>query len=142
MSGWWASDNTFDDVQNAILINGGTQNVATRNRIGNVDYAVWLSVEYSDQRTYDNLCNVSKLQAWQKYRNFGGAAPRHATNWGLSQYGSYDMFHLESARSKDNLVQNNSYCRASHGFCECCVGSDSSRFVNNSNASFAGCHWR
>ena len=142
MSGWWASDNTFDDVQNAILINGGTQNVATRNRISNVDYAVWLSVEYSDQLTYDRLCNVSKLHAWQKYRNFGGAAPRRATNWGLSQYGSYAMFHQESARSKDNLVQNNSYCRASHGFCECCVGSDSSPFVNNSNASFAGCHWR
>lgn len=86
MSGWWASDNTFIDVQNAFLINGGTQNVATRNNFKQVDNCVWLSVEYSDLITYQNLVHVAMLPAWQKYKNFGGAAPRHTTNWGLSSY--------------------------------------------------------
>lgn len=88
MSGWWASDNTFTDVQNAFLINGGTQNVATRNHFKHVDNCVWLSVEYSDLLTYQNLVNATKLPAWQKYKNFGGAAPRHTANWGLSSYGT------------------------------------------------------
>lgn len=142
MSGWFASDNKFEDVQNAFLINGGTQNVATRNHFVDVDHCVWLSVEYSDEHTYANLLNVSVLPAWQKYKNFGGAAPRHSANWGLTDYGSYDAFHAASAKSRDNLFQNNTYCRASLGFCQCCVGSDSSSFRNNSNSSASACSYK
>ena len=135
MSGWWASDNSFTDVQTGFLMNGGTQNVVTRNSFTDVDNCVWLSVEYSDELTYAKLVNASRLPAWQKYRDFGGAAPRRTPNWGLTHYQSYDAFHAASARSKDNLVQNNSFCRARLGFCQCCVGSDSSTFRNNTNTS-------
>jgi hypothetical protein len=110
MSGWWASDNTFHDVQNAFLLNGGTQNVAIRNSFKQVDNCVWRSVEYSDQVTYDNLVRAATLPAWQKYKNFGGAVPRHTTNWGLSSYANYSAFHHASVTSKDNLFQNNSFC--------------------------------
>ena len=61
---------------------------------------------------YQNLLEAAKLPAWQKYKNFGGAAPRRAVNWGLSSYapGGYAAFRRASVTSKDNLFQNNSFC--------------------------------
>ena len=103
-----ADNNSFIDLQNGFLFNGGHNNFVFDNYFQDVDYVAYLGGECKDNATYQNLVEASKWPAWAKYKD---QKPQ------MTVPKSFGDFYKQTCPGGTfNQFKRNRYCRVAKSF--------------------------
>ena len=103
-----ADNNSFIDLQNGFLFNGGHNNFVFDNYFQDVDYVAYLGGECKDNATYQNLVEASKWPAWAKYKD---QKPQ------MTVPKSFGDFYKQTCPGGTfNQFKRNRYCRVAQSF--------------------------